>query len=140
MRTRPDLLYDAREATKPVGRPALLVGLGGALVCATLLSLLPVLWDHPDGLEFVGQQCGFIADDGSPVTADAAAALPPGPNANTFAVFPTYLVAGVKGLASTGLAGAIGTLLTFVLSFGVGRILVRPAAFMRPAPDSTTVA
>jgi cobalt/nickel transport system permease protein len=139
MRTRPDLLYDARESLQPVGRPALLVGLGGALLCAMVLSLLPALWDHPDGLEFVGQHCGFLADDGTRVTSDAAAGLPPDSDANTFAVFPNYLVGGVNGLASTGLAGAIGTVLTFVVSFGVGRILVRPAAFMRSSPDSTSV-
>lgn len=140
MRTRPDLLYDARESVKPVGRPALILGLSGALLCATVLSLLPVLWNHPDGLEFVGQRCGFLADDAAAATSDAVAEHPAGAGASTFAVFPDYMVAGVNGLASTALAGAIGTVLMFLVSFGVGRILVRPAAYLPSDPDATTAA
>lgn len=64
VRTRPELLY-GQQATdaKPSGRGVIVVGLTGALVVAAGLSLLPMLWDYPDGLERVGLERGFIWEE-----------------------------------------------------------------------------
>jgi cobalt/nickel transport system permease protein len=131
LRSRPDLLHDARVPPRPVGRPVLVTGLGAALACGVGLSLLPVLWDYPDGLESVGIQHGFIPEepygDGERL---ARSATPPGrtlagSDAPPFEILPDYSIAGVNALAGTSLAGGIGAVLMFGLSFGVGRALVR---------------
>lgn len=131
LRSRPDLLHDARVPPRPVGRPALVTGLGAALACAAGLSLLPVLWDYPDGLESVGITQGFIAeepDGGGERVAGPATPLVrtlAGSDAPPFGILPDYSIAGVNALAGTSLAGGIGAVLMFGLSFGVGRALVR---------------
>ena len=105
LRTRPDLLYDVRHQVRPVGRTVLAFGLGAALVCGVGLSLLPAtLWNHPDGLESVGAREGFMAvesNGGEPASAIT--------------------------LAKVSLAGGLGTLLMFAMSFAVGRMMIRPA-------------
>lgn len=64
LKTRPDLLYDrAPAAARPVGRVPILAGLAASLVVALFLSLLPTLWDYPDGLEYVGYEQGFVAEE-----------------------------------------------------------------------------
>lgn len=64
LKTRPDLLYDPRQiSSRTTGRGVILVGLGGALVVGLFLSLLPTLWDHPDGLEYVGIEKGFVFEE-----------------------------------------------------------------------------
>jgi cobalt/nickel transport system permease protein len=110
LRTRPDLVHDAREAARKVGRPVVVAGLGAALICAMGLSLLPALWDYPDGLESVGTQQGF---------------LPEAVGSASIVLLPDYTVAGLEGVASTSVAGGIGAMLVFGLSFLVGRLLVR---------------
>lgn len=218
VRARPDLLYGhAGTAGRPLGRPVIALGLGASLIVAVFLSLLPTLWDYPDGLESIGIAKGFlreqpqVGDDGSLTTlpayplgvrlalvdgrvtavhrydqqatliavgdvlervndqpaaslaavaqalkfdaaksvfdvepgqtipvavlrdgvaravsvlasaAPAAGGLPP-----LVALLPDYTVPGVKGLLSTSLAGAIGTVIMFVVSLAVGRVLLRP--------------
>jgi cobalt/nickel transport system permease protein len=69
LRTRPELLFRPQAAPAPaLPRGALAFGVGAALVTGTLLSLLPHWWDHPDGLEFVGIQQGFLPEE--PETGD----------------------------------------------------------------------
>lgn len=223
LKTRPELVRGVRPAPdeRPLGRPAVAVGLAVSLTVAAFMSLLPTLWDHPDGLEFVGHQQGFLAEepqhdpdgrltslpayplgvrlavvdgrvtavhryepgdggvavgdvleqiDGRRVTCleDATAALPleppdqhsgatnavllvrvsragqarelrlraagaPGAGAAPplVALLPDYTVPGVSGWLSTSLAGAVGTVVMFVLSLGVGRLLVRPSRLAR---------
>jgi len=64
VRTRADLLYDRPAGTRRrVGRLVAIVGLAGSLAVATGLSLLPRLWDFPDGLESVGFQKGFLYEE-----------------------------------------------------------------------------
>ena len=222
MKTRPDLLYGGPLADgRRVGRLTLTLGLGAALVTATCLSLLPRFWDHPDGLEYVGRENGFILEkpqtaaggsletlpayplgvrlamvDGQVVAvhryereatavlpgdvlkslesqtvtnlAGGAAALhtdrdgqeqtgnvPPGqpihivveragqtlpltvsaaatPTAGAMpplvALLPDYTLPGLSGVLSTSVAGAIGTVVMFVVALVVGRVLMRPLA------------
>jgi cobalt/nickel transport system permease protein len=117
LKTRPELLYDRPGgAGERVGRLTLTFGLAGALVVATCLSLLPRLWDYPDGLEYVGLVQGFLAEE-------ARAA-----GDGSLALLPDYTVPGLSGIISTSVAGAIGTLVMFVGAMQVGRVLMRPRA------------
>lgn len=110
LKTRPDLLYGRSvTAGRRVGRPALAFGLVVSLVIATCLSLLPRLWDYPDGLESV---CAALAP--------TAGATPP-----RVALLPDYTVPGLSGVVSTSVAGAIGTVVMFVLALGLGRVLMQ---------------
>jgi cobalt/nickel transport system permease protein len=104
LRTRPDLLHDVRYQARPVGRIVLAGGLGAALVCSVGLSLLPAtLWNYPDGLESVGIRQGFLAVEAS--AADSASPIT---------------------LAKASLAGGVGTVVMFVMSLAVGRLMIRP--------------
>jgi len=61
LKTRPELLYDQPGGrTTPPRRGFILAGLAGSLVVAAFFSLLPTLWDYPDGLESVGIAKGFL--------------------------------------------------------------------------------
>lgn len=84
-----------------------LIGLGAAVLVAILSPLASV---HPDGLERVAEDLGFI---------DSAAE--PG-----FGVIPDYVFPGVanENLA-TILAGLVGTALLFLLMWGVAHLLAR---------------
>lgn len=84
-----------------------LAGLAIALVVA-LLS--PLASSHPDGLERVAEDKGFIdrAQD------------------SWYEIVPDYLFPGVGDEAvATILAGIVGTLTMFGLMFGLGKILVK---------------
>lgn len=84
------------------------------LILAVLLAffLSPFASSHPDGLEWVAEVKGFLhLGEGDPALS---------------APIPDYAVPGVKneGLA-TGLAGVLGTLLIFVLGWGLAKLLRR---------------
>ncbi len=84
-----------------------LVGLGLALVVAVLS---PLASGHPDGLERVAEDSGFIgtAQD-SPIQ-----------------VIADYVFPGVRNEAlATILAGVVGTLVVFALMVGVAQLMVR---------------
>ncbi len=215
LKTRPELIYDRRpgpEQPRP-GRATVAFGLSAALCVALFLSLLPSLWDYPDGLEYIGAEHGFVAEEpllaedgalltlpayplgvrlgtvadrvtaiheyellsagvapgdiiesiaGQPIVtlADAEAALesavgqrlqvtirragqsrdltlPPvnttlaGASEPMVALLPDYAVPGIDGPISTSLAGAIGTIVMFLASLAVGRLLVRPGRLAR---------
>ena len=77
------------------------------------LAVSPFASSHPDGLERVAEEQGFIEKaDG----ADVWTASP----------LPEY---GVEGIGSehlsTSLAGLIGTMATLVIGFGVGRVIAK---------------
>ncbi|HVP11444.1 MAG TPA: energy-coupling factor ABC transporter permease [Phycisphaerae bacterium] len=229
LKTRPALLYDrSSPAPQAAGRAVIVLGLAASLVVGVFLSLLPALWESPDGLEYVGIQKGILfedcqrADNGAlktlpayplgvklemaptgltavhqyanqagkievgdvlqsvngvptPDLAAAAVALKFNAEAKTFgvkpgdvidvvldragrrqalsvtaagapqagtkppliALLPDYTVPGIDGMLSTSLAGGIGTIVVFLLSFVVGRAFTRPgrleAAFSRTA-------
>jgi cobalt/nickel transport system permease protein len=218
LKTRPELIYDRHAPSSSVPRRLLIAGgLGASLAVGGVMSLLPTLWDFPDGLESVGIAKGLVfeepeqAPDGSlamlaaypigvrlemkpegvvashryerqggavqtgdvvvsingvptPDLKAAAEALGCGEEAKSFkprageavavvvrrdgrqmelrmtaaagpvagtetpllALLPDYTVPGVGSLMSTSLAGLIGTLAVFLVSFGVGRLFTRP--------------
>ncbi len=93
------------------------VGIGSALAIAGLLS--PFASPNPDGLDRVAQDEGFEtkALENAPATQ-----LP-------FAqVFDEYSLRGVPDRLATPLAGLVGTLTTFGLAWGTGRLLVKKSS------------
>ena len=64
IKTRPGLLYDRTAAApRALGRGVIVLGLGASLVIGVGLSLLPTLWDYPDGLESVAIRKGFLFEE-----------------------------------------------------------------------------
>ena len=117
--TRPDLIEpdpaladDSLAGDGAAPRPLLPImwcGLGVALAVVVFLS--PLASQFPDGLEFVGQHTGFLAEEStsSPI---------PVP-------MPDYQLP-LPGLqhvrAATAIAGLVGTLVVFVVSWGLARV------------------
>lgn len=84
-----------------------IIGLGLALLVAVLS---PLASSHPDGLERVAEDQGFIERALAPV----------------FEVIPDYAFPGISNEAlSTIVAGVVGTAVLFLLMFGLGRLLAR---------------
>jgi cobalt/nickel transport system permease protein len=117
---RPDL-FEERDAGAAVGQagPAMnpgqvfLGGLGVALAVAVFLA--PFAYDKPDGLEFVGQKLGVLAEDEGPPAVPAPV--------------PDYRlpIAGADHVkTATAAAGVLGTLLVFGVAVGMARILPLP--------------
>jgi len=80
----------------------------GLLVALGLAIISPLASPWPDGLEAVAEDKGFID-----------VALQP-----AFAIIPDYVFPGVRNEAlATVLAGLIGTLFLFGLSYGLGSLL-----------------
>jgi cobalt/nickel transport protein len=88
--------------------------LGISLGIAALLS--PLASQHPDGLDRVAQDLEF---EKKAISHPVTHKLP------FYAVFEEYAVRGVPERLATPLAGAIGTLATFGLAWGVGKLTVR---------------
>jgi cobalt/nickel transport protein len=89
-------------------------GLGIALLIAVLLS--PFASSDPDGLDRVSQDQGFE---------QKAAEKPISHQLPFYQVFEEYQLRGVPEQISTPAAGLIGTLVTFGLAWGAGKILIR---------------
>lgn len=87
----------------------LLLGFAAALLVAAFLS--PFASSSPDGLERVAEDKGFIEKGTSYFTGSP---------------IPDYSMPGIghEG-AATGLAGVVGTVLTFGMMYGVGKLIVR---------------
>jgi len=86
------------------------VGLGLALIVAVLS---PLASPHPDGLERVAEDTGFIER-----AQDA-----------WYEIIPDYTFPGIAGEGmATIIAGIVGTLLLFIVMFGLGRLLARRGA------------
>ena len=64
---------------------------------------------HPDGLERVAENLGFIDKAVGPV----------------FQVLPDYSIPGLKGYVSTGLAGIIGVCATYGFVMLIGRVFFK---------------
>jgi cobalt/nickel transport protein len=92
----------------------LFAGLGVALVLAVFLS--PFASHNPDGLDRVSQDLKF---DHKAAETGAADKLP------FAAIFQEYAVRGVPQQVATPLAGLVGTLATFALAWGLGKLAVR---------------
>jgi cobalt/nickel transport system permease protein len=116
--TRPDLVYDPEPSTADGGRlgrsswaKTALAGLAVSLAIGVFLA--PLASEHPDGLEYVGEQLGFLPKQSPPTV--------PVP-------IPEYdlRVPGVNSLgAATAAAGAVGTLVVFTVALALGRAFRR---------------
>lgn len=96
---RRDLITGERAA--PAGG---LVWLSGLLIALGLAAAAPLASAHPDGLEWVAEQNGFLDLAQGPV----------------YKIIPDYIFPGIGSEAlATILAGVIGTLIVFGVSLGV---------------------
>jgi cobalt/nickel transport protein len=93
------------------------IGLGIALLIALCGS--PLASSKPDGLNRVAKDLNFDRKE----NLDAPAGKLP-----FAAVFDGYALKGVPTAIATPLAGAIGTLATFGLAWGIGKLTVRQSA------------
>lgn len=89
-------------------------GLGIALLIAVFLS--PFASSNPDGLDRVAQDQGF---EEKATEEPLAYKLP------FYQMFEEYQLRGVPEQVATPAAGLIGTLVTFGLAWGAGKVLVR---------------
>jgi cobalt/nickel transport protein len=92
----------------------LLSGLGASLLIAVFVS--PFASSNPDGLDRVSQDLKFEhkATENAP-----AQKLP-------FAhVFDEYALKGVPDALATPMAGLVGTLATFGLTWGIGKLVIK---------------
>jgi cobalt/nickel transport system permease protein len=98
--TRPDLLVAGKERT--AGGFALAAG--GMLTALALAILSPLASTHPDGLEWVAGQKGFLHTAKGPL----------------YAILPNYVLPGVSSQTlATILAGIVGALIVFGVALGV---------------------
>jgi cobalt/nickel transport system permease protein len=117
---RPDFIYrDPKEGLDPelpATAPPLhwlstsIAGLGVALAVAVFLS--PLASALPDGLEFVGQRLGLLPQDS-----------PPSPIPVPMPDYQLPLPSLEYIKAATALAGLIGTIVVFVMSWSLARVL-----------------
>jgi cobalt/nickel transport system permease protein len=96
--TRKDL-FQANVATGTSTRPVLI---GGAIITLALTILSPLASSHPDGLEWVAEEHGFLA---------AA-------RASFYQIIPDYALPGIMNeKLATITAGIIGAVLVFFIAF-----------------------
>jgi cobalt/nickel transport system permease protein len=100
--TRKDLLkLDESKSASSKG-----VVIGGILISLVLVVLSPLASSHPDGLEWVAEQHGFIEM--------AKEAL--------YNIIPDYSMPGISDPAiATIVAGILGVIIVFGLAYGIGR-------------------
>ncbi|MFM2313800.1 MAG: hypothetical protein RLZZ04_3076 [Cyanobacteriota bacterium] len=92
----------------------LLSGLGTALLIAIFVS--PFASSNPDGLDRVSQDLKFE---------HKAAEDTPAQNLPFAKVFDEYALKGVPETVATPMAGLVGTLATFGLAWGVGKLMIK---------------
>jgi cobalt/nickel transport protein len=98
----------------PKNLPFVLFGLGAALLIAVFVS--PFASSNPDGLDRVSQDLKF---DHKATENTPAQKLP-------FAsVFDEYALKGVPEAVATPMAGLVGTLATFGLAWGIGKVAIK---------------
>jgi len=95
-------------------RAVVIAGLGIALLIAIFLS--PLASKNPDGLDRVSKDLKF---DSKELEAKPAQKLP------FYSIFDEYALRGVPSAIATPLAGLVGTLVTFGLAWGIGKLVVR---------------
>lgn len=104
-------------------RAFVLAGLGIAILIAIVLS--PFASSDPDGLDRVSDDLKF---------SDKAVEDQPAKKLPFYAIFDEYAVRGVPEQIATPLAGLAGTLVTFGLAWGAGKLLVKKPGV--PSDDS----
>jgi len=99
---RRDLLMQSNDQAVPKGGAAVWVfGLGIAL---SLVILSPLASSHPDGLEWIAEQKGFLDTAQAPL----------------YRLIPDYVFPGISNEAlATIVAGILGALMVFGVAFGV---------------------
>jgi cobalt/nickel transport system permease protein len=110
---RPDFVFEPETAgATPLRRLAGTVAAGLGIALAVAVVLAPLAWTTPDGLEFVGARLGIEPRETTPVVA---------------APMPDYELPGVAGRfglgAATAAAGVVGTLIVFIASLMLARVL-----------------
>jgi cobalt/nickel transport protein len=102
------------QASQTRNRAFVISGLGIALLIAVFLS--PFASSDPDGLDRVAQDQGFE---------NKAQEEPLSHKLPFYQVFEEYQLRGVPEQIATPAAGLVGTLVTFGLAWGAGKVLVR---------------
>ncbi|MEH2137399.1 PDGLE domain-containing protein [Nostoc sp.] len=95
-------------------RAFVIAGLGIALLIAIFLS--PLASKNPDGLDRVSKDLKF---DSKELGEKPSHKLP------FYSIFNEYALRGVPEAIATPLAGLIGTLTTFGLAWGIGKLVIR---------------
>lgn len=100
----------------------IVAGLGAALLVAIFLS--PFASQNPDGLDRVAKDKGF---DKKELEQTPAKQLPFHTifDSYAFRFIPGYDKGGVPNKVATSIAGLVGTLATFGLAWGIGKVAVR---------------
>lgn len=102
------------NASRTRNQAFVVIGLGTALLIAVFLS--PFASQNPDGLDRVAQDQKF---EHRAVEDAPARKLP------FHRLFDEYALKGVPESIATPMAGLIGTLVTFGLAWGVGKLVVK---------------
>lgn len=113
----------SRNLSRNRNRVFILGGLGLALMLAVFLS--PFASTNPDGLDRVSEDLKFDTKESQNKPAHE---LP------FYAMFDEYALRGVPKQLATPLAGLAGTLLTFGLAWGIGKLAGRGSS----RPDETS--
>ncbi|KAF0110023.1 MAG: cobalt/nickel transport system permease protein [Chloroflexi bacterium] len=80
--------------------------IGGGLLTLILIVLSPLASSHPDGLEWVAEQKGFLENA----------------RGSLYSLIPDYVMPGISNEAvATIIAATIGAAIVFVIGFGVAR-------------------
>jgi len=100
-------VYNARRdllVTSGAANNSKAIWVGGLLIAILLAVLSPLASSHPDGLEWVAEQTGFLEMAQNPV----------------YNIIPDYVLPGVENEAvATVAAGIIGTLIVLGVSLGI---------------------
>ncbi len=103
-------------SNKQRNRSFMLTAMGIALIVAVFVS--PFASSNPDGLDRVSQDLKFE---------DKAIEDAPAQKLPFYAVFEEYALRGVPEILATPLAGLAGTVVTFGIAWGIGKLSVRPS-------------
>ncbi|MDJ0578928.1 PDGLE domain-containing protein [Crocosphaera sp.] len=103
-------------SNKQRNRSFMLTAMGIALIVAVFVS--PFASSNPDGLDRVSQDLKFE---------DKAIEDAPAQKLPFYAVFEEYALRGVPDILATPLAGLAGTVVTFGIAWGTGKLLARPS-------------
>jgi cobalt/nickel transport system permease protein len=117
---RPDLLdIEGGLADGPTraGRWGATIVAGLAIALGVAVFLAPFASEFPDGLEYVGQNLRFLPDEEH---------APSTPFRSPMADYELKLPGLDHAKVATALAGAVGTLVVFGLSWGMARVLPQP--------------
>lgn len=115
----------ANNFLKQRNRAFIIVGLGIALLIAIFLS--PFASSDPDGLDRVSQDLKF---DSKAKEETPAQKLP------FYHIFDEYALKGVPEGIATPMAGLVGTLVTFGIAWGIGKLVVHRS--VPPSPPEKT--